>query len=169
MEDPVLPIPVSPPDLREVAPRLCSEGKEPKFFCLWLAEGSKRAYATDGKGEVEVDYRRHRRWSREAIGEFAEEYTERMPGMMDPSESESIDGLMHRICLNLCDERSRRSWSYLFNREEGRSYVCVKRYARGFCRDINRKDRDDDTIGDAGVVGRIRRMRREDRCGSGAL
>jgi hypothetical protein len=166
MKDPVLPIPVSPPEPRYVSPRLC-EGGDPSFFCVWLSETGKRAFATDGKKEREVDYRLHRRWSREAIIEFSEEYTKRMPGMVNPSENESLDGLMRGVCLSLHGEPYRWTWSYLFDVGGGRSYVCVKRYAEEFCGKVCDEKREG--YGDAEVVGRIRGMYNRDIRGVGSV
>lgn len=157
MEDPVLPIPVTPPEPQDVFPMLC-EDSAPGFVCLWLSDASKRAFASDGETDSEVDYRRHRKWARAAVQEFSEEYSQRMPGMMDPSETESLDGLMHNICLNLRNEPHRWSWSYLFNTEGKRSYICIKRYAEEFCREENRTDRRADEYGDSEVIGRIQGM-----------
>mgnify|MGYP006300528495 CR=1 FL=1 len=166
MEDPVLPVPVTPPEPQEVCPGLC-EDNEPGFVCLWLSDASRRAFATDGSAESEVDYRRHRRWSRGAVEEFSEEYTERMPGMMDPSETESLDALMHSICLNLRDEPHRWGWSYLFNTDAGRTYICIKRYAEELCSEANASDREARRFDDAEVVGRIRNMYARDKPGGG--
>ena len=87
-----------------------------------------------------------------------------MPDMMDPSEAETLDGLMHGICLNLRDEPHRWSWSYLFNAKGGRSYVCVKRYAEEFCRETNASRKRE--YGDAEVVGRIRGTHNRDTDGT---
>lgn len=157
MEDPVLPIPVTPPEPQDVFPKLC-EGSVPGFVCLWLSDASKRAFASDGKTDSEVDYRRHRKWSRSAVREFSEQYSRRMPGMMDPSETESLDALMHNICLNLRNESYRWSWSYLFNIEGEKSYICIKRYAEEFCREENPTDRNAGGYEDSEVVGLIRGM-----------
>lgn len=156
MEDPALPIPVTPPEPQDVFPT--SEGSVPGFVCVWLSDTSKRAFASDGQAEFEVDYRRHRRWSRTAVEEFSEQYSQRMPGMMDPSETESLDALMHNICLNLRDEPHRWSWSYLFNTEGERSYISIKRYAEEFCREENPTERNAEEYEDPEVVGRIRGM-----------
>lgn len=166
MEDPILPIPVSPPEPQKVSPGLC-EKEAPRFFCLWLAEKVKRAFVTDGSSEAEVDYRKHRKWSRKAIEEFSKEYTERMPGMMDPSGSDSLDALMQNIYLNLRNEPRVRSWSYLFNTQEGKSYVCMKRYAENFCKQANAEE--NHVYGDREVIERVRGMRTNERYGSGSL
>jgi len=174
IEDPILPIPVSPPSLQEVSPKLC-EGRDPGFFCVWLADTSRRAFATEGNKEVEVDYRRHRKWSREAVAEFSEEYTERMPGMMDPSDLQSLDNLMHNICLNLRDEPHRWNWSYLFNAEAGTSYICIKKCGEEFCSEINAglgtdsDEADFERYEDSEVIGNIREMYFRDQHGPGAI
>lgn len=169
MDEPVLPMPVSPPEAGEVSPGLCDDGGDPDLFCVWLADRTRRAFASDGRTEAEVDYRRHRRWSRNAVRELSEEYTERMPGVMDPSEDETLDGLMHSICFNLRDEPSRWSWSYLFNAAGGRSYVCVRRYAERLCGSANAGDLEPEACGDAEVVERVRRMYAEDTDTAGSL
>lgn len=166
MEGPILPIPVSPPEPDKVSPGLCQDDK-PSFFCLWLAENVKRAFATDGSDEAEVDYREHRRWSRKAIEGFSREYTESMPGMMDPSGLDSLDAVMQNIYLNLRNEPRVNSWSYLFSTEEGNSYVCMKRHAESFCRQAN--DEEDHVYGDTEVVERVRAMRANERYDSGRL
>jgi len=176
MEDPVLPIPVSPPGLQELSPSLCEWGT-PGFFCVWLADKSKRAFATEGNKEVEVDYRRHRKWSRQAVAEFSDEYTERMPGMMNPSDLQSLDNLMHNICLNLRDEPHRWNWSYLFNADAGKSYICIKRYGEEFCSEVNAdmdvgtdtNETDFGSYGDREVIENIRGMYIRDQHGTGTV
>lgn len=167
MKESVLPIPVSAPNLYETAPRLLDEEKEadrektetkaetyPVFYCVWLSDDSRRAFATDGFDEVEIDYRRHVEWSKQALGEFSEEYIDRLPVLSDESLSEPgvdrLDGLMHSVCLNLRDEPGHRSWSYLFNRRDGRSYVSIKWRAVEFCRQENRRCRADSDGGGDG-------------------
>jgi hypothetical protein len=150
MQDPVLPIPVRPPEPEDAFPML-SEDSVPNFVCVWLSDTSKRAFATDGNSESEIDYRIHRRWSKKAIEEFSQEYSQRMPGVMDASETGSLDALMHSICLNLRDEPHRRSWSYLFDTEGEKSYICIKKYAEEFCREKNTngsegRDHDDSEV-----------------------
>jgi hypothetical protein len=152
MRQPVLPIPVSVPDLNETAPGLLSgsDGR-PGFYCLWLSDDSRRAFATDGTTEVEVDYRRHTEWSEAALGEFSEEYMRRMPlgdtdGGSEPDSGsdvgvDTLDGFMHSLCLNLRNEPGHRGWSYLFDRRTGTSYLCVRWRAVEFCREVNHEER----------------------------
>ncbi len=155
MRQPVLPIPVSVPDLNETAPNLLSEGDDhPGFYCLWLSDDSRRAFATDGATEVEVDYRRHTEWSEAALGEFSGEYLRRMPlgdtdGASEPDSGsdlgvDTLDGFVHSLCLNLRNEPGHRGWSYLFDRRTGTSYLCVRWRAVEFCREVNQKEQKED-------------------------